>query len=264
MPSLLRHNRRVESRAKPLAKAVERWARKYALQVVNEEISKRRLGRRAKAKPPLGDLDRVLSFYGLRQARETATKTANGTKLEYSATVLDNWVQRDYFRGKSVRVKGIARQTKRMVQLAIRNIIQDSVRETPRPSTAEIARRIRVAYREGKLPGMKAAISPARALLIARTEMVQAENGGISAGYKASGLEPVGPFVNGTTGKELDYPGDPTAPISETANCRCTMGVVRTGGETFFVWMAYNDGRSGDRRHDLMDGQRVRAEGRAA
>ncbi len=88
-------------------------------------------------------------------------------------------------------------------------------------------------------------------MLIARTEMAQAENTGIVEGYKASGVKrlvwlaykdgrsgdrehdemhrvetPVGVPFELPDGTRMRYPGDPAAPIKHTANCRCSVGSV--------------------------------------
>lgn len=97
-------------------------------------------------------------------------------------------------------------------------------------------------------PGERALIfSPERAELIARTELGQAENAGIYAGYVETGVDEiewlgyrdgrsgqrqhdrmvgvrvkVGEMFVLPSGVRLRHPGDMDAPIGETVNCRCT------------------------------------------
>ena len=124
------------------------------------------------------------------------------------------------------------------VRSSVRQIISDALLEDPRPSTGEIARRIRTTFAGPPIGGTVRDIVPAprsgsrvlptqrarltdggslyifsseRAALIARTEMAQAENEGIVEGYRQSSVRGL-------------------------------------------KWLAYNDGRTGDRRHNEMKG----------
>ena len=183
-------------------------------------------------------LRRILQTTGSR-AFTAATRRTSRTA---NAEVTDHRM-REFMRTKEVRLQQIMASVRRDVRQSVREIIADSLLEDPRPSTGEIARRIRTTFhgspqaagqlrdirqqqrrRPGVLPtelvrtnegGLLYAFSPERAALIARTEMAQAEGEGIYEGYRQSGVKGL-------------------------------------------KWLAYRDGRAGNRRHDLMHGQTVR------
>jgi hypothetical protein len=201
---------------------------------------------------------------------------ATGTELVRPGLVAD------YLASKEPLLQGIMASAERSVREHVRETIATAMGETPRPSTQEIARRIartihgkaggRVVERiaeggkgilpttrlrtegvDGERGGVVYEFSAERAMLIARTELAQAENTGLVRGYEVAGAEylqwlayddgrsgerhhekmhhvtiAVGESFTLPSGAELAYPGDPSGPIGETANCRCTVRAFRT------------------------------------
>ena len=139
-----------------------------------------------------------------------------------------------------------------------RLILVQAATERPRPSINEISRRIRVDV--GQFRGSKGQEDIEslgnRAELIARTEAAQSENTGITEGMHAAGIDEIewlahtdgrsgdrhhermngkripladsrgnnsSKWFKTPKGNRLRYPGDPGAPIEDTARCRCTI-----------------------------------------
>jgi hypothetical protein len=216
------------------------------------------------------ELSRLLLIYGLRMAGDAASRTAGRTVLPATA-------MRDALAGKDVniqwfeaissgageRAKSILESTKEAARRSVKRILLEAQDEVVQPSTAEVARRIRTAMRgpdvereprEHATQGKTSLVFGfEHAMTIARTELAQAENTGIMAGYEASGVKrvewqaytdgrsgsrhhermdgviiEVGDVFRLPSGAKLRYPGDPLGPISETVNCRCTVGAVVT------------------------------------
>lgn len=165
------------------------------------------------------------------------------------------------------RVHDITEETKERARASVKVIIAQSLTEETKPSVGEVARRIRTAFtgpgdveREGRVHTRDAehayVFSPERAAIIARTELAQAENTGIFEGYKATGVQQIewiartdgrsgdrhhelqngktvkiGELFTMPSGVRMRYPADPRGPISENANCRCTIRpLLRTKG----------------------------------
>lgn len=264
--------RRIDAAAKPFAAALAAWLRRFAAVEAARALRDPRAyaGARidvAKARTPTepelrGELERLLRMFGLRAAGDAANRTAGEVVIPaslYRDAVASKDVRIQWFwqleREMVRKVDDILESTRQAARDSVKRILVDASREKVQPSTGEIARRIRTAFRgpgETERPhrvhateGERAfAFSSERAALIARTETVQAENTGIFGGYVATGVEEVEwlAFVDGRSGDrhhermkgervrvgeyftlpsgaKLRYPGDPMGPIGETVNC---------------------------------------------
>ncbi len=160
--------------------------------------------------------------------------------------VIQEWVD-----GVEARVTDLAIETRRQVREAVQRIYAEAATEYPVPSTGTLARRIRTQITTTEGDDRLFTFSSERAALIARTETVISENTGIVAGYEATGVEEIewlsyrdgrsgdrhhermhgervklGETFVLPSGARLRWPGDPSGPIGEIANCRCTTRAV--------------------------------------
>lgn len=238
--SAARHSRLIDSRSIPLRNAIAQWLARYGAAIARQELARLVV----KADPFAGLIDqlaRLLIFYGSRMANAAGQRVA-GKGWELPPVFLDEFVKQ-----KTVLVQGIAKETREGVRDSIRTLVREGLAEIPTPSAGEIARRIRSTYL-GEVDKPPFLVSSERAALIARTELAQDQNTGIFAGYVEIGAKrkvwsaysdgrsgdrhhelmdgksvPLGEDFVTPLGNRLRYPGDPAAPIKETANCRCTI-----------------------------------------
>jgi predicted phage terminase large subunit-like protein len=229
------------------------------------------------------ELLRLFRLFGLRQfnagARGAQAVVGRDTRTIIPAEYID-----EYLLEHTVKLKQIALESEKAVRKSVQLVIVDALREERTPSPGDIARRIKNQFHGAParlgppggevileetgvgapkvLPterystdrGTLYAFSSERAALIARTELVQAENAGQFSGYAASGVEtkmwlaytdgrsgprnhdemnrvevPIGDYFELPDGTRMRFPGDPRAPIYHLANCRCSIapGKVR-------------------------------------
>jgi len=241
---------RVNTQAKPLASALERWLKKYQELAIKDAEKLVRSGKvrlKKSAEDDLAkELHKLLVSYGLKQIERTGKDTVQAVAGPGGEWVLRPALIDAILREKEVKVQNITRSINGAVRGIIRRTLADAAKMDPRPSAGELARMIRTNLQDVY------AFSPERAMLVARTETVQTENTAIHEGLKLAGIkkhrwlarrdgksgtrhhermhnqvrELGEPFYNEATREKLRYPGDPLADISETANCRCTVAPV--------------------------------------
>jgi hypothetical protein len=223
---LRQHQRRVRSRSDSFAGALSVWLQRYARLAAKVIIDDLR------AKGPIGTLDaidnppirkadtfsglsaelrRMIQLFGLRQMDSAGKRGAGLVGVQHVALPPD--VLDEYFATREPYTQSILAQSAEAVQLSVRDIIEDGLRETPQPSAGELARRIRTQFHgdvggkpgpvveeprtRGRLPatrfpvkdGVLYAFSSERAAFIARTELNIAENTGLVAQYRAVGVK---------------------------------------------------------------------------
>ncbi len=243
---LQRRHAHIDARSIPFARGVERALRRYLARRLPKMLAHAR-GHFAKVDPDTQELEnelaRLIEQYGVRGMVSAANEAA-GERFSPGSLIAD------YLASKHIAITGMAEETRKQLEAILQDVLREAHDEYPTPSPGTIAHRI-----EGVLADSNA-VSYERAVLIARTELVQAENTGIFAGYQQSGVQFIewlayqGPypsgakrgkedrhhdhmhglivaigdrFYNPATGNYLRYPGDPDCDIQDTANCRCNL-----------------------------------------
>jgi hypothetical protein len=236
-PALV-HVQRVESRAKPMSKAIQRWLMQYARSLLPRVLEQAQREMVTKADDDLTkQLLEILRLYGLRQMQEAAGAAAKWQGGAGKAIIPAGAVK-DYLAEKRVLIQQLKADTEESVRRQVGDLINEALQEEPVPSAGEIRRRIMNSWfgPAGGTPGAAEevggrgvlgtteqstdngvlyAFSAERADLIARTELAQAENTGKVEGYEQTGAK-------------------------------------------MLEWVAYTDGKSGDRHHEEMDGKMVK------
>ena len=242
---LLGERRRiVVARSKVLAAQVQRWLQSYAQLVIRDELELVTVKSKTDAELRT-DLQQLLATFGLREAARSSR--AVGFQGPLPVVVAREIVAKD------AMVQGIANETRDAIRREIGEMVAEFRREIPSPPPGVLVRRIRDRFRSPEGSKAAFAVSMGRASVIARTELVQNENLGAVSGYEQLGVRRVmwlaftgdrrsgdrkhyemngevieigGRFVTPLDNR-LRFPGDPTAPIADTANCRCTVRPVR-------------------------------------
>jgi len=210
--------RRVVTRATPLATNIERLLRAHGQELYAREM--RRLRRNGRfVKDGIGRRDLELELVSLLQRYGIAQVSDAGVRVGGSRDIAPE-IMSEVLRSKPNRVVLLIEETEAMARESMRQILEDASREVPRPSFAEIGRRISRSWfgptsrqnpgrstraedrmtadwrrrdRGGPRPGEQEYLfSFDRAATIARTELAQGENQGIAAGVIDAGFEKLG------------------------------------------------------------------------
>jgi hypothetical protein len=205
----------------------------------------------------------ILQTGGLREVQDAGNRSMGaGQKF-----IIPPTFQEEFLREKTVLATGLVEQVREEFQQNMANQIGRWMTEEPGITASELARRIRFSTylddAEVLAPGQKptkVALQPlergpaivrnvwGRASLIARTEMMQAQNQGNLKALEASGVEYIewsssltdggrghqelnrdvrrlGDYFTLPDGSEMRWPGDNSrgAGIKHIANCRCTI-----------------------------------------
>ena len=244
---------------------VHRWLRRYGEVALRAEM--RRRGFVAKAGPSeatlMAELRALLLRYGLRSARSAAQRA--GETVGVDVVIPESFV-RDVLAGREVplrwierlvrdteqRVEDIAEETRALIRQTVSAVIRDANAETPKPSSSEVARRIRTTTLATDERGAYA-LSSERAIVVAQTELTIAENTGAFEAYREAGVTEiewlartdgrsgsrhhermhgrrvkVGEKFTLPDGARMRFPGDPLGPVRHVVNCRCSVAPVMT------------------------------------
>jgi hypothetical protein len=251
--SVARRDRELAARAAPLRAALVAWSRAWLAR--QRPMITARGYEATKARGDVSDLARLLRLFGLARATDAAGEEIGGLIRGDRAPALaeagrlvagaTRWVD------LATEIEGTMRA--RLAD-AVGSIITDAATrgQTVGDVTRRLATEIRAAPRSPEDDDERAILSWSRAETIARTEMGRAENQGRLSAYEATGVEELewiaysdgrsgdrhherldgvrirrGETWRTPLGNRLRSPGDPTAPVEDTANCRCTMRPVR-------------------------------------
>ena len=219
-----RSNRKIVSRAKEMARQIERWMRVQAKRELRrivedirlrgpEALSEKRVKKAADAWDDK-TLLAILRRYGVRQVTDT------GKEFAGSAWVFPPSSQKEYIRSKAVQVQGIKRGLQREMRQSVGVALSEWSTEDPQPSLNVISNRLSSWLTVPSAAETPYALKPlgqrftshgmgARSRMIARTEQNQARNVGRVEAAESLGVE-------------------------------------------YMIWLANNDGKSGGRHHEAL------------
>lgn len=239
------NDRLVARQSKPLARELMRWFGKYTreyIQRIEREMKEGKIKLKKITDKELEDsLLKILTNTGVRQIDNTAGELVIGAGGDWKIPPdLPDRILRE----KKMKVTDISRVTRKALNESVRAILRDASREVPQPSLSTLARRIR-----GRLGGWKMmdgrmigddTIGP-REMTTQHIEALPKdirEHGKL----KLYGISPERAMLIART---------ETVQNTNTAHYEAMKSVEIDA----FTWVASRDGRSGDRHHELMDGQ---------
>lgn len=257
--------RQAEARSKAMAGQIKSVLDQYLKDLVDEQV---RLVRAVVKKTIESAEDRavrrltaILQTGGLREVQDAGNRTMdNGQPFIISPTYREQ-----FLRDKAQRAAFMVQEITEEFATNMASQIGTWMTEEPGITASELARRIRFSTYTSDVevlaPGQKptkANLQPlergpaivrnvwGRSSLIARTEMMQAQNAGNIAALEASGVEYIewdASLKDGGRGHQsldgqvrrlgdpfelpdgtlIRYPGDPNVPVKHLANCRCSV-----------------------------------------
>jgi len=220
-----RNRNKVRARANTLQRQIATWLQGFGESLIADAVRQMRSAGDPSAATNLRvqkqltgkekQLFDILSRFGLRQLQDSVAEDA-GKKV-----IIPRTIESDYLSRKEVQVQRLADNIRSEFRSNLANAVAEWLQETPQPSIGEIARRMRTQFftRDAdKLEPIKGGRGSrdigTRSEIIARTEVADARLEGKLVGMEIAGVE-------------------------------------------FKEWLAYSDGKSGDRHHEVMNGQVV-------
>ncbi|NIU03774.1 MAG: hypothetical protein GWN29_04970 [Gammaproteobacteria bacterium] len=181
---------------------------------------------------------RVLVING-SQAVDSAAKRAAGAEVSIS-----DYEMRAFLRSKEVLLQQIMAGVRRDVRNSVRDLVSASVQEIPRPSIGELARRIHSSFHgtttaTGKTRGdtvRDVVPAPMRGSRVLPTQRYRLTDGGSLYAFSPERAELIA-----------------RTEMGQAENTGIVEG-YRATGVLGIEWLAYDDGRTGDRRHNEMKG----------
>lgn len=246
--------KRRENRASTMARQLARIFRQLAIieakeavaEIRRSEILQTLLGdervevKKAPTKRELEHaLRRVLIRQGERAVSAAARRTAGGP------VAIPDAKMREFLRTKEVLLQQIMSSMRRDVRESVRAMVAASVEEIPRPSIGELARRIHSSFH-----GTTTATGETRGGSL--RDYVPAPGVGVLPTELARTTDDGPLYVFSPQRAELIARTE----MAQAENTGIYEG-YRATGAVGLEWLAYDDGRSGDRRHDEMKGEAV-------
>lgn len=231
---LVAQTRAVDARSRAFADALAKWAAAFVAEEKRRAMKDpRAYARRTKQEPDHPDpgsvraLRRLLLLFGLRTGQESANRAAGETIVRgslfddaLSGKPTQIKVFQEWIDGADVRAESIAAETRERIRDSVREIIAAGDARDPRATIDDITRRI--------------------ATTVHATE-------------PASGAEPAARYVFSFQRAETIARTE----LAQVENTGRVAGYQATGIEEM-EWLAYTDGKSGDRHHERMKGVRVK------
>lgn len=247
-------NNKVGSAATPFARQLRAILRRWGHAEIRRLMRGGDLAVRKAARD--GDLEAELEAlmirFGVKQFADAAERGANAVGASWDTTPE---ILAEVIRDKQQKVVLLADETRALARESVRNIVGQAVLEVPRPTAAELGRRLARSWfgpprradgpgdrlgRDGELEGNLTAdwrrdtpepgtlrpgeheylFSFDRAATIARTELSQVENAGTARGLSDAGVEKVkwnSPGNDGRSGKRRHYLMNRHKPITVVA-----------------------------------------------
>lgn len=195
-------SRALELGAGPLAKRLNKLFAKIARRHIRELKNTGQLNmkpvpgavNKAFLDDELDEMVRLLKIYASRRAKTSARRAGNMVGAKFA---LDTELVEEFLAGKELFVAGFGEAVSANIAKQTREVLLQVAREGG-ASTGEIARRL-----FNKVTGEGGALSPGRALGIARTEMAQIDNFAKNEAFAATGIQEV-EWLTITDGRERE------------------------------------------------------------
>lgn len=230
MTGLAAQTRAVDALSTPYARALTRWATTFVrAEVVRAVAHPRRYaaGTKQERRPKpgtLADLRRLLLMFGLQRGQDVAAglgaRSLRGSLVDdaLAGKPIKIDVIGQWVKAAAARALAIAEDTQERVREHVRRILGEGDRQSPRATVGEITRRIATEIKAG---------SPDE----------PEDTGGVFSWARAQTIA--------------------RTELVQVENTARVVAYAETG-VTEIEWLAYRDGRSGERHHERMQGVRVR------
>lgn len=241
-----------------IANVLERMARlqaRAAVEQINTSEVVRVVFAKANEQAKLeNELRRLLQVTGSRAYNSAVRRASRGQFAEATDARM-----REFMRTKEVHLQQIMSTVRTDVRNAVREVIASAIEEQPRPSTGTIAQRIRRAFQGA--PSGRPAVGGEPAKLI-RDKYGNLVPEMLPAPPVRRRVLPTESVRLTDDGQLYVFSSERAALIARTEMAQAEQEGIAHGYELAGVlglrWLSYNDGRSGDRRHNEMNNRVVR------
>lgn len=234
-----RTDKAVEAKAGNLATQLHRWLQRFARAEAKRQrdamLGSLVMGRVFKADPPSdAELTRQL-WRILTKGGESAFQMSYARTTGTVRNKVPDYAMAEFMRTKQVRLQQIMASVRREVRDSTRQVILTALAEDPRPSTNEIGRRIARVF-HGDAGGRPVGVEPAPLInsKVLPTSRVKLDDGGNLYVFSFQRAQLIA-----------------RTEMAQAENTGIVEG-YKASGVKRLRWLAYRDGRSGDREHDKM------------